>query len=480
MRKTLVHSVAMLVSLGMVAQTQTKIPNASFEEYDSVTVPVPANWEHSSESFKILYEDQFSYGVMPEEPGYSGSYALRIEVPDVVTDTFFGVQIVTLPTKYSPASIEMWNVTFAYKYFPKNQNDTAIIRILGFDDTLGVSAVANILILGNTPSFVGDTAALIVNLTSVGKGREVKHWAFVFSQVNPGCTLVVDDIKIYDASHNIYTTFPLNPDFEDWYYVTVDTFNKWTVDAAFDHELIRHPFGKIISKIKGKVRATSSKVADGRVSLELAPAYRPFISDTPYNALYQRFDIDSLFDFQFAYQYISPTAEDSASILVQLFDSTNNTTYFSLKYLPQTGDVWDTIDVPLTTLCSGCDAKTMLIAFLPQRVYLDTSNNKLINLPVDTAARLYLDVFGTVISALQPSSEVDIQVITMGNTYQLVSSSDIQHLEVINTAGQVMKREKLAQSTRTYKLDLNNLSKGIYFIKVTTMEGTNLLKVQVK
>ncbi len=564
MRKLLANGLTLVVSLGMMAQGGGgTIPNPSFEQFNTVSVPVPADWEHSTESFKILYLDQYSYGIKQEQPGFSGNYGLRIEVPNNPVDTFFGLQIVTLPTLYTPAGLEFWSVSLRYKYSPNNIGDTATILILGFDDTLGVSAFGSIDIGANAATYTLATGQIFVGLSGFGYAQNVRHWLFVFSNVNPGCTLVVDSINIYDNGGNYYSLFPLNGDFENWYTPSVDTFRRWIVDAAFEHETIISPLGSLISTINGTLKAGTTGAPYGNTYAIIAPAKRTYISDTPYNALFQQFEAtnNSPFNFQFAYKYTSNVGSDSASFLILLSDAnSSNPAFLAIFPLPQTSGNWVNVSMPLDSLCPGCLIDTVLMAFIPQRVTIDT-NGQLIGLPVDTAARLSVDMavagcvdtlpqaqfayntnnltitvldsslyadsivwdFGdgtvisggdsvshtysaagtynvcqyafntcqqvdticvavsvTIVSASNPSISEDFRLVSRGDEYELITDMEIKQIQVVNSAGQILKNEQLATRSKTYKLDLGNLGKGVYFIKVTTIKGTDIIKVTVR
>ena len=556
---------AMIIASVLIANAQGgggTIPNASFEQYSTVSVPVPSNWEHSTESFKILYFDQYTYGISQEQPGFSGNYGLRIEVPNNPIDTFFGMQIVTLPTTYTPASLEFWSFSVRYKYFPNNVGDTATLLVLGFDDTLGLSSFGIIDIGGTAANYTSASAPIYVNLSAYGYAANVKYWVFLISPVNPGCTLVLDSISVFDGSGNYYSAFPLNPDFENWYYPSVDTFKYWIVDAAFEHIAAPTPFGSVISTISATSKADVGAAPYGNVAAVVAPADRQYISDTPYNALFQMFEANSLFDFDFAYKYTSPNSGDSASFVILLSDAnSSNAAYFGVTSLPQTGNNWVTVNVPLTTLCAGCQIDTVLMAFMPQRVYVDTTG-QIIGLPVDTAARLYIDMtvagcvdtmpqaqfaystngltitvldsslyadsivwdFGdgttivggdsvsytynndgtyqvcqyafntcqqvdtmctsvsvTPVSAEKPDVSEQFTLVTKGGSeFEIISNAAIQQVQVINTSGQVVQVSDASTKTRTYTLDMRQFGKGVYFIKVTTMKGTDIVKINVR
>jgi hypothetical protein len=85
-----------------------------------------------------------------------------------------------------------------------------------------------------------------------------------------------------------------------------------------------------------------------------------------------------------------------------------------------------------------------------------------------------------VASAVEENS-VDMQVAvvpnpTLGKTVLSFDKLTPQYLTVTNVAGQVVQNIKLTQSS-SYELDMADLAKGIYFVKVYAKEGVALKKV---
>jgi hypothetical protein len=85
-----------------------------------------------------------------------------------------------------------------------------------------------------------------------------------------------------------------------------------------------------------------------------------------------------------------------------------------------------------------------------------------------------------VTSAVEENT-VDTQVAvapnpTLGKTVVSFDNLTPQYLTVTNVAGQIIQNVKLTQSS-SYELDMSDLAKGIYFVKVYAKEGVALKKV---
>ena len=135
----------------------------------------------------------------------------------------------------------------------------------------------------------------------------------------------------------------------------------------------------------------------------------------------------------------------------------------------------------VTRLASQCPQTDGNVVFASQNLYnAITNEHRRFSSPCDLNSSLVTKQANKLVSKKVGQSEINDVVIypNPANTFVFVSGKHLQDIELINNTGSRISK-KMANSSNT-EISLQNLSKGVYFIKVTDNKGKVVVKKIIK
>ncbi|MSP58459.1 MAG: T9SS type A sorting domain-containing protein [Flavobacteriaceae bacterium] len=466
-----------IFGFGLSAMAQNPIPNASFDDWESLSFKAPTKWmligKGLLDSSKTMPNNQ-GLRLFNDFNSQTISYALQVGLnyPDILTGGF--------PISGTPTSIKI-NYNSAYL-----GSDTATI-IVGF--TKGIDGVPIILqqfdILPDAPGS-GDkqlTIPLTYSHPTLSLSAD-SGFVYIVSSQGRGKPNGNGSIAIYDLGFVDGTTATTaNLDFETWGGFSVMKPKSWyTSTDAFEEKMGKlYDTKKTFTSQSNDARSGSAIVLQAQ-STGLSTTGNNWIpawmitqnTNSPFAAMdMPSFTINQRYESMRGYWKGNLVAGDRVTVIVNFF---HTDTLVGSAIFSQNSDVLVPSSYSLFTENVVWDSRFTLIptkatvgVFLSDSTFTEASN---------ASSKIFLDDLSLETYAAKiphlAKSAVSVSVYpnpSKGNV-NLVSAKTIKHLLVIDRQGKIVYRANHIDALRhAFQLPVNQLGFGVYWIKI---EGDDL------
>lgn len=455
---------SMLISLSLLAFSESDIPNNSFENWDSTITSIPINYD--------MY-----MGISKQTNSYSGDFACKLindaikRNPGIVSFgqsedgiTFFG----GTPYSQKPDSIKMF-----IKY-SISTTDTARLLINFKKDGVIISNLLTSLPCGTSNDFVVFKKALNIPSTPDTVLFFIVNGDFTIDNSwNSSNWIIIDDITFYGINGNTITQQLPNNSFEDWDISKYYSLQNWgnSNERALERVQGSHGnYGLLIQNILSNndtIYGNVNTIKSGNNNFNWKPTFK----------LTQTYDSLSI-DFKYL-----PENNDSMRINVSLWKN-NIPVGFSEFSTGETVSNWTTKKI-FVFKQNGVipDSATILIS-----AYSTIGNN---NKPKGNS-KLYIDninFFNSIATTINSNnnlcSNINIfpnPVNTISKIYYNIDKKENVSIEIFDITGKLLQtvlNENKEAGNYEVNINASELNKGIYLCRLKTESKSHIMKFLV-